>query len=78
MRHIFIGGTAYTAYVKSNTYAETCDGVGSRLVRGKMSFDLLHGPTKLRKNLLPHEPTTSIDDYTFSLVFWVEDPERSL
>jgi hypothetical protein len=42
-----------------------------------MSFYLLQGPTKLRSSVLPWTPIV-INDYTFSLVFWVEEPERSL
>jgi hypothetical protein len=34
--------------------------------------------TKLRNNVLSWKPTSLINDYTFSLVFWVEEPERSL
>jgi hypothetical protein len=65
-----------TAYVQSNTCDGICD--SSRLVRGDVSFYLLQGPTKLRHNVLPWKPTTFINDYTFSLVFSVEEPERSL
>jgi hypothetical protein len=69
------GETADSSYVQSNTCAGIGD--GSRLVRGDMSFYLLQGPTKLRTSVLPWTPTF-VNDYTFSVVFWVEEPERSI
>jgi hypothetical protein len=59
--------------------ATPCVGIcdGSRLVRGDVSFYVLQGPTKLITSVLPWTPTIIID-YTISLVFWVEEPERRL
>jgi hypothetical protein len=42
-----------------------------------MSFYLLRGPTESRTSVIPWTPIL-INEYTFSLVFWVEEPERSL
>jgi hypothetical protein len=69
------GEMADSHYVQSNTCAGICD--GSQLVRGDMSFYLLQGPTRFRTSVLPWTPTF-ISDFTFSLVFWVDEPERSL
>jgi hypothetical protein len=69
------GEMADSSYVQSSTCAGICE--GSRLVRGDMSFYLMQGPTKLRTSVLQWTPTIK-NDYTFSLVFWVEEPERSL
>jgi hypothetical protein len=40
-----------------------------------MFFFLRQGATKLRTSVLPWTPIV-INDYIFSLVFWVEEPER--
>jgi hypothetical protein len=48
------------------------------MVRGDMSYYLFQGPTKLGKSVLPWEIATFMNDYTFSPVFWVEEPERIL
>jgi hypothetical protein len=66
---------ADSPYVHDNICAGICD--GSRLVRGDMSFYLLQGPTDSRTSVIPWTPIV-INDYTFSLVFWVEVPERNL
>jgi hypothetical protein len=70
---------ADTAYVQSNTCAGICDGF--RMVRGNMSFYLLQGPTKLIKSPTWRSAMKShefFNEHTFSLVFWVKEPERSL
>jgi hypothetical protein len=69
------GEMADSPYVHSSAGARLCD--GSRLVRGDMSFYLLQGPTVMRRSVQRWEPDV-VTDFTFNLVFWVDEPERPL
>ena len=69
------GEMADSPYVQSSACAGLCD--GSRLVRGDMSFYLLQGPTVTRRSVQRWEPDV-VTDFSFSLVFWVDEPERPL
>jgi hypothetical protein len=69
------GEMADSPYVQSSACTGMSD--GSRLVRGDMSFYLLRGPTVTRRSVQRWEPDV-VTDFAFSLVFWVDEPERPI